>query len=81
VLKHAGPAHADVCLAYGDDCLEVTVSDDGRGAAPGFRDGAGHGLLGMRERVHLVGGRFEAGSRAQGGFRVHARFPAPGGAP
>ena len=37
--------------------------------------GGGHGLFGMRERVRLFGGRFEAGEWAGGGFRVHARLP------
>jgi signal transduction histidine kinase len=35
----------------------------------------GHGLIGMRERVNLFGGHFEAGDRAGGGFRVFARLP------
>jgi signal transduction histidine kinase len=37
--------------------------------------GGGHGLIGMRERVVLFGGRFDAGAREDGGFRVHARLP------
>ena len=37
----------------------------------------GHGLIGMRERVALFRGLFEAGPRPEGGFRVHARIPIP----
>ncbi len=81
VLKHAGPARADVRIAYRDDALDVTVVDDGFGPARG--DGVttcpGHGLLGMRERVHLFGGEFQAGGRPGGGFAVHARFPLAAG--
>jgi signal transduction histidine kinase len=72
-LKHAGPARASVTLTYRPDSLELEVLDDGAGSANG--DGAGHGLLGMRERVALFGGRLDAGARANGGYRVRAHLP------
>jgi signal transduction histidine kinase len=73
VLRHAAAQRADVGLAYGDDALVVTVSDDGHGpAAPG---GGGHGLAGMRERVAVLGGSLDAGPRDGGGFAVRARLP------
>src|SRR6478752_7903533 len=73
-LKHAGPAHAEVLLRYAPRALEVAVCDDGRGpvARNGSANGAGHGLIGMRERVVLYGGRLQTGPRAGGGFEVHA---------
>ncbi|MET3807462.1 signal transduction histidine kinase [Nakamurella sp. UYEF19] len=74
VLKHAGPvATASVALEYRPGVVEISVTDDGRGGAsePGF----GHGLLGMRERVWLQGGRLAVGPRTGGGYRVHASFP------
>jgi signal transduction histidine kinase len=85
VLKHAGPAaRATVCLHHGEH-LEVTISDDGRGAAAvlaGERPpGAGRGTTGMRERVAALGGTFSAGPRPGGGFRVHAVIPRPGNLP
>ena len=72
-LKHAGPAHARVTVSYRPDALELEVLDDGRGAANG--NGGGHGLVGMRERVALFGGRLDTGPRSEGGYRVHARLP------
>ncbi|MCF2529330.1 sensor histidine kinase [Yinghuangia soli] len=73
--KHAGPAvHAQVVLGYGEDVLEMTITDDGRGAdAPG--DGMGHGLVGMRERVAMLGGRLETGPAPSGGWQVRVVLP------
>ncbi|GLZ06349.1 hypothetical protein Acsp03_38150 [Actinomadura sp. NBRC 104412] len=74
-LKHAGPrATARVLLHYGDDAIEVRVTDDGRGAAAPD-DGSGHGLLGMRERAAVYGGEVRARPRVGGGFEVIARIP------
>jgi signal transduction histidine kinase len=84
VLKHAGPAHAEVHLHYGEQ-LEITVTDDGRGAAAVLAGtappGTGRGTTGMRERVAMLGGRFAAGPQPGGGFRVHAVIPRPGTRP
>ncbi|MGZ4202188.1 MAG: sensor histidine kinase [Thermoleophilaceae bacterium] len=74
-LKHAGPAHAEVVLRYRPQALEVEVRDDGQGAAEPAADGAGHGLIGMRERVALYGGSLAIGPREGGGFEVRARLP------
>src|SRR5437762_993456 len=64
-LKHARARQAEVVVRYGDGHVELAVSDDGRGAGDGGRDGdgSGHGLVGMRERVSVYGGEFEAGPR------------------
>jgi signal transduction histidine kinase len=71
-LKHAGAARARVLIRYGTAAVELSVTNDGRLA----RDGrAGHGLVGMRERVSLYGGEFEAGPRPEGGYIVRARLP------
>jgi signal transduction histidine kinase len=74
-LKHAGPAHAEVLLRYAPGALDVEIRDDGRGIAQANGDGAGHGLIGMRERVALYGGQLETGPREGGGFEVHAHLP------
>jgi signal transduction histidine kinase len=72
-VKHAGPAHAQLSVRYGPDALELEIVDDGR--ANGHGDGTGHGLVGMRERTALYGGRLEAGPRADGGYAVRVRLP------
>jgi signal transduction histidine kinase len=76
-LKHAGPAKAQVVLKYGEHDVEVDVSDNGSGVRAATDNGAvtGHGLLGMRERVAMLGGEIEAGYRKDGGFGVHAKLP------
>ena len=77
-LKHARCAQATVVVRYGPSELELEIADDGAGA-PAV-NGAGHGLVGMRERVALYGGTFEAGTRSEGGYAVHARLPLTPGA-
>jgi len=82
VVKHAGPAHAQVTIGYRDQEVTVEVTDDGRGAVPPASDGrmgAGHGLIGMRERVQAFSGDLEVGPCPGGGFRVAARLPLPPG--
>ncbi|HEY6069407.1 MAG TPA: sensor histidine kinase [Gaiellaceae bacterium] len=73
VVKHAGPARAYVVVRYDGGAVEVHVTDDGRGTDD--RNELGYGLAGMRERVALHGGTFEAGRRNGGGFTVRARLP------
>ncbi len=75
-LKHAGPARASVAISYLEDKLEVDIVDDGK--SPGeveSSSGGGRGLIGMKERVALFGGKLEVGPTADGGFRVHASLP------
>jgi signal transduction histidine kinase len=73
-LKHAGDAHASVRVRYGDDSLELEIVDNGAGAPAPVASG-GHGLVGMRERVALYGGRLDAGRRPSGGFAVRVLLP------
>jgi signal transduction histidine kinase len=74
-LDQAGPAHAWVAVRYGGDDVEIEVENDGR--SDGATE-AGHGLVGMRERVALVGGELRAGPREGGGFSISARLPVGG---
>ncbi|MFJ7768119.1 sensor histidine kinase [Streptomyces sp. NPDC097107] len=79
--KHGGPnAGASVRLVYFDDGLGLLIEDDGKGAPhelyeEGGFDGQGHGLIGMRERVGMVGGTLDAGPRQGGGFRISVLLP------
>lgn len=72
--RHARPDRVDVRLDWTGPGLRLTISDDGPPAAP--CGGAGQGLTGMRERVTLLGGRFDAGPVPPCGFRVEAVLPA-----
>jgi signal transduction histidine kinase len=74
-LKHAAESAAVVTLRYGERELAVEVTDDGTVAHDAT---GGHGLIGMRERVGIFGGSFEAGPREGGGFAVRALLPLEG---
>jgi signal transduction histidine kinase len=78
-LKHSGGRRADVTVDYAADLLRLEVRDDGPG---GFasKDGLGHGLIGIGERVKLYGGDMSAFASAQGGFVLRASLPLDGGA-
>jgi signal transduction histidine kinase len=75
VLKHAGPVPVAVTIRHLPGALHLRVcNEQGRHALP--RNGhVGHGLIGMRERVALFGGRLDAGPTPEGGYLVHAVLP------
>ncbi|WP_079151695.1 sensor histidine kinase [Streptomyces sp. RTd22] len=82
VRKHAagaGRVEVRVTLCPGDpEHLEVSVADDGRGAAEaggGAWNGGGYGLVGLTERIERAGGRFTTGPRDGGGWHVRAVLP------
>ena len=74
VRRHAAASSVTVLLRYGEDDVEVEVRDDGQGMAADAVD-AGHGLIGMRERAALYGGRLETASALGAGFVVRAVLP------
>jgi signal transduction histidine kinase len=77
--RHAPGSRVNVDLDYYGDRLAVRVTDDGSSVPLTMVDDRakqmGHGLVGMRERATMLGGRFAAGPRAEGGFAVQAELP------
>jgi signal transduction histidine kinase len=74
-IKHAGPASARIEVEYAAERLCIGVTDTGRGPVEGRELDAGHGLVGMRERVSLYGGTLTTGPAGTRGFAVHAQIP------
>jgi signal transduction histidine kinase len=72
-LRYAERAATLVRLDWGADQLRLEILDDGPGT--GEASGSGRGLVGMRQRASLVGGRLEAGPRLGGGYAVRAWLP------
>lgn len=75
-LRHAaGVETAVIDVVCRPDAVTIEVVDDGHGDT-GFRGGSGSGLRGLHDRLAALGGRFEAGPRADGtGFQVSASAP------
>jgi signal transduction histidine kinase len=74
VIRHAGADHCEVLIDQDNRELSIEITDNGRG---GVIAGPGYGIVGMRERAGLHGGKLAAGPRPGGGFRVAARLPVP----
>ncbi|MFN0028757.1 MAG: histidine kinase [Acidimicrobiales bacterium] len=75
-VRHARHATRIRVTVHGDeDCVRLTVGDDGDGGAAGPRSPAGFGLIGMAERARLLGGTFEAGPDRNRGWTVQAVLP------
>jgi signal transduction histidine kinase len=77
VTKHAGARHVEISLKWSDSDLELKVSDDGRGFDP-TEPAEGLGLMGMRERVALAGGKLEVSSQHGAGTALRALIPVDG---
>jgi signal transduction histidine kinase len=84
VIKHAATGSCRVNVSYQQDALTLEITDEGSGASRSDSSGgigtscAGHGIVGMRERVGMYGGEFLAAPLPGRGFRVTARFPLAG---
>ncbi|MET7338706.1 histidine kinase [Nonomuraea sp. NPDC005650] len=76
VHKHAGDAATDVLIRYRTEELEVEVRNEKPERPPQELAGSGWGLVGLRERVELLGGTLRTSAQDGGGFLVSARIPA-----
>ncbi|MGW5154302.1 sensor histidine kinase [Nonomuraea wenchangensis] len=76
VHRHAAGARTDVRVRYRPEALEVEVRNHAPGSPPAGLPGAGWGLVGLRERVELLGGTLRTSAQDDGGFLVAARIPA-----
>ncbi|MFC4590113.1 sensor histidine kinase [Sphaerisporangium corydalis] len=90
VIRHVGPTRVTVVVKAGAEDLEVRVTNEGpqtvsgddhanpparSPAGAGSTAKPGRGILGMRERCHLLGGELDAGPLPGGGFEVNVRLP------
>jgi signal transduction histidine kinase len=78
--KHAPGAAVSVTVVRRDEKVEVRVVN-GPPARSAEATSGGHGLVGLAERLRLVGGTLTTGTRPDGGFEVIARMPRAGGRP
>ena len=74
VMKHASAAGAGVSARLVGHQVQIAVKDDGCGFDP-EAVGEGRGLIGMRERIELLGGEIEVRSRPDDGTEIAARVP------
>ncbi len=74
-VKHAAPGEVTVTLRQEAAVLRITVTSPFHERTPARAPGSGAGLIGMRERVDLLGGTFEAGPVAPARWRVAAELP------
>ncbi|MCF3145923.1 two-component sensor histidine kinase [Streptomyces platensis] len=74
--KHAGKVAARVEVRYQKDAVRVIVENEAPdGPVPTLLPSGGHGLVGLGERVTVLGGTFESGPLEAGGFRITATVP------
>ncbi|GAA0935788.1 sensor histidine kinase [Virgisporangium aurantiacum] len=75
VLRHAPGAGVRVTVEHGGDTVTLSVVNGAGDHPPSTVDGVGHGLVGMRERVAMLGGQLSVGPRVGGGYAVTAVLP------
>jgi signal transduction histidine kinase len=75
VVKHARAHHVSILLARKNGAIKAVIEDDGQGFDPAKGAFDGFGLVGMRERLALLGGRLEVESGSETGTTVAAEVP------
>jgi signal transduction histidine kinase len=76
ILKHAGPAKATVTVKYSSNMIELDIIDNGKGKLTNSENKpGGRGIIGMKERVSMHGGKLETGNIPDGGFFVRVKLP------
>jgi signal transduction histidine kinase len=75
VVKHARARHVSILLARMNGAIKAVIEDDGQGFDPAEDTLDGFGLVGMRERLALLGGRLEVESSSETGTTVAAEVP------
>jgi PAS domain S-box-containing protein len=75
VVRHADARQVEVSLVATDEALTLEISDNGRGTTLGDTPALGHGLVGIRERTLMLGGRMEVSSEPGAGFSISIRIP------
>ena len=74
MIKHSGATRAVVSVIEGDETIDVRVADNGAGIGE-QRSTEGFGLIGMQERVELMGGTLEIRTPTAGGTEVRVCIP------
>ena len=77
VVKHAAAEHVSILLRKTEGAVTAIIEDDGRGFTPESASDGGLGLVGMRERIALVNGRFEVESAEGRGTTLLVEVPVP----
>ncbi len=72
VRKHARATRVEVALSYDDDKVGLSICDDGQGIS---ETSNGYGLLGLRERVQLVGGTIDISTALNQGYQLDVEIP------
>jgi signal transduction histidine kinase len=73
--RHAAGGVVHLSVRARPDRLELTARNEAGSGSAASAAGEGHGLIGIRERVELLGGEMSAGPDASGGYRVEATLP------
>src|SRR5205823_2570580 len=81
IRRHASASEVALTLRLQPDRVRLTLRDNGRGFDRRAAGSGRHGIVGMRERARLIGGRLRVGGRPGIGTMVSVNVPLPGEGP